>query len=206
MEQQTTTLIQEMDVLDIDQALNDKDDHPGVISTQPQPSYKHLCSFCYISLEKTLRCGKCKKHPYCCRSCQKSDWKQHKIWCENVAELNIDFEVKDSDGKGMGIFAKRSFEKGEKILVERPVIRVDHTGNLKAMNRQFDAQLPSVQSAIENLHCTDRRSALEKDLHRILGKGVHACKKNIIGLGENGSGLFIIASRLNHNCLPNCTR
>lgn len=38
------------------------------------------CGLC--SKEAALLCGKCKKTYYCCQSCQKSDWKKHKLICK----------------------------------------------------------------------------------------------------------------------------
>ena len=83
------------------------------------------CSYCYKKLEKMRFCGGCKKHPYCSRECQKKNWKQHKIWCGcGVAEKDIDFELRASTTGGMGLFAVRSFHRGEKIITERCVIQM----------------------------------------------------------------------------------
>jgi len=167
--------------------------------------HMRLCSFCYKAPDKIFQCGKCHKRPYCSRCCQIKDWTQHKIWCGKVAELDVDFEVCETDGKGKGIFAKRPFTKGEKILVERPVIIVSDSNNFKAIKEQFDAQPPSVQYAIECLHHENPQTVFESTFLLRYGKGVQACKRNIFDLSP-GSGLCITASRLNHSCLPNCSR
>jgi hypothetical protein len=87
-----------------------------------------------------LRCGGCNKHPYCSKECQRQDWKQHKIWCGRTAEVGVDFELRDA-GKGLGYFALRDFAVGEKVLVERPAMRVptnqDGHMDFKKIESQF---------------------------------------------------------------------
>ncbi len=46
----------------------------------------------------------------------------HKVWCGKSGEKCIDYEIRDAgEGKGLGLFTLRDFERGEKILVERAV-------------------------------------------------------------------------------------
>lgn len=47
--------------------------------SEEQSSKSKLCSFC--SKAAFMLCGKCKKVYYCCRACQKADWKSHKQTC-----------------------------------------------------------------------------------------------------------------------------
>jgi hypothetical protein len=73
-----------------------------------------MCSFCYAPLQAPLYCGACRSHPYCSKECQRQDWTQHKIWCGRVAEVGVDFELRDAGGgKGLGYFALRDFAVGE---------------------------------------------------------------------------------------------
>lgn len=86
-----------------------------------------ICGYCY-EVEVTLCCGQCKKRHYCSKECQKNDWKYggHKFWCidssksdtKSPGELGVDFEIRDSDGKGLGLFALRDFEINDKVIVE----------------------------------------------------------------------------------------
>lgn len=39
------------------------------------------CTFCKKSAEKMLKCGGCRAAYYCNRTCQKSDWSEHKRRC-----------------------------------------------------------------------------------------------------------------------------
>lgn len=82
------------------------------------------CSYCYArEAEPLKKCSKCKKRPFCSRECQVLDWKNgHKRWCGRSGELGTDFEIKESPGKGLGVFALRSFARDECIMVERPIV------------------------------------------------------------------------------------
>jgi hypothetical protein len=173
---------------------------------------RRSCSYCYVSLEKVLTCGKCSKRPYCSASCQGADWKQHKIWCGHVSEFQVDFEVRESQDKGLGLFALRDFKKGDKILVERPVIVMtvdssEESSLLLALQvkNQFDVCLPTVQAAIASLSREESTNLEMRAFEDKFGVGPMVYKRNSFGL-EPGSGLFVNASRFNHSCMPNCNR
>ncbi|CAG5135865.1 unnamed protein product [Candidula unifasciata] len=40
------------------------------------------CNFCLVSADNMKKCGSCKKIWYCGVSCQKEDWKIHKVECQ----------------------------------------------------------------------------------------------------------------------------
>ncbi|KAJ1430211.1 hypothetical protein B484DRAFT_479248 [Ochromonadaceae sp. CCMP2298] len=168
------------------------------------------CSYCYTPLDKILCCSRCSKHPYCSRECQTKDWKKHKLWCGCTAELDVDFEVRDAgEGRGLGIFALRAFEIGEKILVERCVLQVpeylDGKQKLQEVARRFASLPASIQTAVIALHqgAADTAGSF---LVSLFGEGVLQFKYNAFGLESEGSGIFVTASRLNHSCLANCGR
>ncbi len=78
------------------------------------------CAYCYDDVDRPKTCGQCKSRVYCSKECQTDDWKGgHKVYCGKSGELNVDFEVKPSPGKGLGVFAKRPFKKYEVVMVER---------------------------------------------------------------------------------------
>jgi hypothetical protein len=169
------------------------------------------CSYSYTPLDKILCCSRCSKHPYCSRECQAKDWKQHKLWCGCTAELDVDFEVRDAgEGRGLGIFALRAFEIGEKILVERCVFKIpaclEGKEKFEEVARQFTLLPVSVQTAVKSLH---QGSVNPEDafLVRLFGDGILQFKYNSfgVGLGFESGGICVTASRFNHSCLPNCT-
>ena len=64
----------------------------------------------------TKKCGKCCKVHYCCRDCQVKDWKNHKLNCNP-------FEIKESSGKGLGLFATCDLNIGDLIVrPEHPIL------------------------------------------------------------------------------------
>ena len=68
-------------------------------------------------------CDKCSKRLYCSKECQAADWAAgHEHWCGTAGELNHDYEIRPSMGRGLGVFALRSFERNDRIMVERPVV------------------------------------------------------------------------------------
>ncbi len=156
------------------------------------------CGWCY-AMKPTMRCSKCPR-AYCCRECQINDWKVgcHKVWCGKSGEKCIDYEIRDAgEGKGLGLFTLRDFERGEKILVERAVAVATQPAG--AMDRPIDFsklhESASLMSAAMALTPMESTSLPEKFL------------TNSAALGsedeEAGSGLFLNFSRVNHDCIGN---
>lgn len=76
---------------------------------------------CTVCGEATSnKCGKCGQVWYCRRECQVTDWNEHK----NVCKYPESYEVKQSEGRGFGLFAKRDLNIGDLIIREDPIIRV----------------------------------------------------------------------------------
>jgi hypothetical protein len=49
----------------------------------------YKCSNCDVAPSSALlRCSRCKLAWYCTRSCQRSEWKEHKLACETVVIVN----------------------------------------------------------------------------------------------------------------------
>ena len=44
---------------------------------------------CYCGSEGKYCCGKCKEKRYCSTVCQKEDWKQHKMYCNNKSKIKV---------------------------------------------------------------------------------------------------------------------
>jgi hypothetical protein len=110
------------------------------------------------------------------------DWNHgHQYWCGKAGEIGYDYEIRESANKGLGVFALRGFEKGAKIMAERPLVRTEY---LK----------PSEQSAILNLmpqNCNELKAKFEL---------------NAIGIGgkvASSSHVFVTMSRINHHCIGN---
>ena len=73
------------------------------------------CDFCKKNPEEPLKSCVCKKASYCSKECQVKDWKTHKPSCPP-------YVVRESPGKGRGLFASRKITEGEIISDEYPLI------------------------------------------------------------------------------------
>ncbi|EGG15857.1 hypothetical protein DFA_09526 [Cavenderia fasciculata] len=87
---------------------------------------KRHCAYCLkaISGDEVKKCAGCMRRAYCGRDCQVGDWgnkgQSHKTWCKDkLCEEDIDWEVRETQGKGLGVFAKRMLPKHTKIMVDR---------------------------------------------------------------------------------------
>ena len=72
------------------------------------------CDFCKVDPKEPLKSCVCKKVSYCSKECQVKDWKNHKPSCPP-------FLIRESPGKGRGLFATRNIKEGQVILEEYPL-------------------------------------------------------------------------------------
>jgi hypothetical protein len=151
------------------------------------------CAWCYVCGELKHECANCPRR-YCGKDCQRNDLMAGhlKFGCEKAGEQGSDYEIRCAGDKGLGLFALRNFQRGEKILVERSVMtrNADNTFTKDALNdlRVLKATL----------------SLAPKSQMDIMAK----FQTNSIALSGNeeadgGSGLFIHFSRVNHDCIGN---
>ena len=68
------------------------------------------CDFCKVEPEEPLKSCVCRKVSYCSKECQAKDWKTHKPSCPP-------FIIRESPGKGRGLFATRRIQNGKSILM-----------------------------------------------------------------------------------------
>jgi MYND finger/SET domain len=168
------------------------------------------CAFCY-QLESNLRkeeklktCGKCHKRTYCSRACQREDWTLggHKFWCGKVGERGVDFQVELSEGKGFGLFALRSFCKGEKIMVERPVLMAPHAStpaDLRELALQLDRPAnQSIRNAVFALGPNSPGIGFQDKFLNNRMKISSAASSEVVQ-----SALFLTLARVNHSCIGN---
>lgn len=177
--------------------------------------YHQQCSYCYVKKGSAacsvLRCcAKCHKCYYCSRDCQVADWKAgHKHWCGKAGEIDVDYEIRASPGRGLGVFALRDFEHNEKIMAERPV----------AVYQSFDSMLkallslkPSVRQAVDELEPKESSGSFLSAVAPSASVAEHVvvekAGRNAMSLGDEegaGTGLFIVMSRVNHCCMGNAS-
>ncbi|KAF2069194.1 hypothetical protein CYY_009484 [Polysphondylium violaceum] len=92
------------------------------------------CAYCLIEIQgdQIKKCAGCMRRAYCSRECQVTDWtskgQTHKLWCkEQICEEDIDWEIRQTPHKGLGVFAKRDLPKHTRIMVDRGYRTIQET-------------------------------------------------------------------------------
>ena len=130
------------------------------------------------------------------------------------------YEIRPTPNKGLGMFASRSIEGGERILCERPLVKLS----------AFPAPLGEIHKMFFNLSDEDQRSYLQlyaapiqvdraadvvgttvpEEVRERLREVLAILLTNAIHLDsgtgtDSGTGVFGIASRINHSCCSNAS-
>ncbi|KAI0147045.1 hypothetical protein GGR57DRAFT_506023 [Xylariaceae sp. FL1272] len=110
---------------------------------------------------------------------------------------NAPFELRPSAGKGYGMFAIRDISKGELILHEKPLIAFN-------MAKQ-DISHQHIVQALARLHRREKQQfnciAPVESLHHNESRETNVFHHNS-WMHRGGCGMFLLASRINHSCLP----
>ena len=104
-------------------------------------------------------------------------------------------EIRESPGKGLGMFASRDIPTGTLILAEEPLFFIRTTAKKHELDALVASLTPQQQAAFKSL-ASFRRDSAETENEAI----VHT---NCFRTGENRGGVFATGSRLNHSCCPN---
>jgi hypothetical protein len=123
----------------------------------------------------------------------------------------LDFEVKPSPGKGLGLFATRPIPKGAEILREAPMIK---GGLWLSIEASFKVLPKEKQERFLALHdyCNCKQSPCqESPLMRVwdvnsFETGLGVTMTSETDFQNNSSAVYEIASRINHACIPNTSR
>ena len=175
------------------------------------PTGQNCCKYCYLP-RVVVPCEKCLIPYYCSEKCKEQDLEYHENWCGAVtATLGVDYEIRSAGkDKGMGVFALKKYDIGDKIIVERCAIAIEAQPNElekhKELNSELDKAPPGVKQAVANLSPEGTPTDLQSD--KILLDAFPAYfkfKHNTFDL-EPGTGLCIHTSRFNHSCIANCCR
>ena len=104
------------------------------------------CNFCKVVSEEQLKNCVCKKVSYCSKECQAKHWKAHKPSCPP-------YVVRESPGKGRGLFATRRIKEGQIILDEYPLLVLENGMSFVEFGAFYYPQLyQDTKSKILSLH------------------------------------------------------
>ena len=150
-----------------------------------------------------MSCGRCRRRLYCSRECQLDDWKEgHKYWCGHAGEINFDFELGECEGnRGIGMFALRVFEPGEKIFVERVI-------NRSSLRSQKG---PTARAVLELMpRDIDNEFDCKFKLNSITLEDEEHYEAEAVPVGEplephhiDETKLCVTIARINHHCMGN---
>ncbi|KAG9250609.1 uncharacterized protein F5Z01DRAFT_640188 [Emericellopsis atlantica] len=108
---------------------------------------------------------------------------------------NSTYRITDIPGKGLGLIATRQLKRGQRILTDTPLIRTHMTDKSTVSIAQFNSLSISDQDQVLSL------TNIWKQDHPVVG----IIWTNSIPFTNDGNeaGLFPLASRINHSCMPN---
>ena len=183
------------------------------------------CDFCKNYPKEQLKSCVCGKVSYCSKECQIKDWKTHKPSCPP-------YVIKESPGKGRGLFATRKIKEGQIILEEYPLFTVPGKIGIKLyeflaihvpnMDDDTKAKILHLNDPAENIKKLDT-DTVEKLLSKNLlmmfykeaetdeiskifriftGNRVKICWEEELYSDTTETGLYHKISLINHGCVP----
>ena len=184
------------------------------------------CDFCKVEPEEPLKSCVCRKVSYCSKECQAKDWKTHKPSCPP-------YIIRESPGKGRGLFATRKIKEGQVILEEYPLLVLRkgiglsefqgiHYPNLDEETKAKILELFDSAEDIKKLDTETVEKMIRKDpnvkswkearddemskiLRIFMSNGMMICEEEDVYRNTTEVGLYEKISLLNHGCVPNAT-
>ena len=182
------------------------------------------CHVCKVVSKDPLKSCVCKKVSYCSKECQEKDWKSHKPTCPP-------YIVRESPGKGKGLFATRRIKEGRIILEEYPLLtlggaalcaggKVDfpefHAKHYANIDEDTKAKILKLHDPFD----TEKQRTMDAELCRkrpmmnywieewkvisiFSGNGLQICGDPSLYGDTTKTGLYNDISRINHSCYPN---
>jgi hypothetical protein len=117
-------------------------------------------------------------------------------------------ERRESQGRGLGIFATGYIPRGTRIVAEPALLKVSRdTTDAKDIVRAFESLSSSQKKSYLELHdyaCDLFKRAAEREMDRDWEK-IPELHRKVLGVwAANAFGsVFLLGSRINHSCTPN---
>ena len=181
------------------------------------------CTFCKGDFNMRLKSCVCKQVSYCSKECQEKDWGIHKPSCPP-------FTIRESPGKGKGMFATRKIKEGKVIVEEYPLIIFsgtisDDDFTADQLDEETKAKILELHDPGENIKTLDTGTLQElagkiplafyydqartEEMNKIFRIVMNPINKILIcgakDLYQNNTegGFFYNFSQINHSCVPN---
>jgi len=111
--------------------------------------------------------------------------------------LGTVIEIRDTEAKGLGVFALRDIEPGTILLSEAPLVTLIDTGSrADPLDIAVNALSPPKKASFLSLHHFSRNKN-ESVSRSIVYSNGYSIKVDL------ATGVFETASRINHSCVPN---
>ncbi|XP_050215196.1 histone-lysine N-methyltransferase ASHR1 isoform X2 [Mercurialis annua] len=191
-----------------------KDFHPGdvIISQEPyvcvpnNSSTQSRCDGCFISSKNLKKCSKCQVVWYCSSTCQKLEWKLHRVECDALSKLAKDRRkhVTPSLRLMVKLLVRRKLQF-EKIVPSTATDNYRLVGALVSHMKDIDEKQVVLYAQMANLVnlVLQWPDINLKDIAENFSK--LACNAHTIcdsELRPVGTGLYPVVSIINHSCLP----
>ena len=159
------------------------------------------CNFCQANPKDQLKRCVCGKVFYCSKECQAKDWKTHKPSCPP-------FVIRESPGKGRGLFATRKIKEGQIILDEYPLFIFWQGMSFFEFGTSHYPNIDEeTKEKILKLYCSDPTPCVEViKIFRILcSNGSKVCGDGSVYSNTTELALYDNIALLNHSCVPNAS-
>ncbi|PSS08528.1 hypothetical protein M430DRAFT_31252 [Amorphotheca resinae ATCC 22711] len=106
-------------------------------------------------------------------------------------------EIRESEGKGKGVFALTDIEPGTILLSEAPLVTLIDTGTrADPLDAAVNALSPEARASYLSLHSYSSRPHESRNRSILYSNGYSI-------MNDLATGVFETASRINHSCVPN---
>ncbi|XP_048226875.1 histone-lysine N-methyltransferase ASHR1 isoform X2 [Ricinus communis] len=191
-----------------------KDFNPGevIISQEPyvcvpnNSATESRCDRCFSS-SNVKKCSACQVAWYCGSSCQKLEWKLHRIECEALSKLDKDRRkyVTPSIRLMVRLLIRRKLQS-EKIISSTATDNYDLVEALVAHMKDIDEKQLVLYAQMANLVNLILRwpdvniKEIAENFSKLACNAHTICDSELRPLG---TGLYPVVSIINHSCLPN---
>ena len=159
------------------------------------------CNFCKANPKAQLKSCVCGKASYCSKDCQAKDWKTHKSSCPP-------FTIRESPGKGRGLFATRKIKEGQIILDEYPLFIFQEGLKFSEFRTNHYPNIgEETKGKMLKLYCAypGPCDEVNKIFRIFCSNGSKICGDASVYSNTTELGIYNNIALLNHSCVPNAS-
>lgn len=168
------------------------------------------CDYCFSKCFELKKCNECKQMYYCSKTCQRKDWKKHKLECRIFRE-NFPIIQKDLDRFLLRLYLY--IENNPDSLCERRKFHDDNPDSSRCftdlMTHRPQIEMDAIRTNVFQSLFARFKSLNQIQLNRnkLFECFCRLCINSFTitncELNEIGSGLYLAESQMDHSCIPN---